>query len=34
LEKYPSLKAWVERVQGLAEVVRAYKTIGEAEEGK
>jgi glutathione S-transferase len=34
LEKYPSLKAWVERAQGLAEVVRAYKTIGEAEEGK
>jgi glutathione S-transferase len=34
LEKYPNLKAWVGRVQELAEVVRAYKTIGEAEEGK
>ena len=34
LDEYPALKAWRERVQGLAEVVRAYKAVGEGEHAK
>lgn len=34
LEKYPGLKAWRERVQGLAEVVRAYENVKKGEEQK
>jgi glutathione S-transferase len=34
LEKYPSLKAWVGRVQELAEVVRAYENVKNVEEAK
>lgn len=32
LDKYPSLKAWVERVQQLGEVVRAYENVKKGEE--
>ena len=34
LDEYPSLKAWRERVQGSAEVVRAYKAVSEGEHAK
>ena len=34
LDEYPTLKAWRERVQGLAEVVRAYKAVAEGEHAK
>jgi glutathione S-transferase len=34
LESYPVLKGWVERAQGLAEVVRAYESVKEGEEAK
>ena len=34
LEEYPTLKAWVERVQGLSEVVRAYESVKQGEEAK
>ena len=34
LDEYPTLKAWRARVQGLAEVVRAYKAVGEGEHAK
>lgn len=34
LDRYPSLKAWRERVQGLSEVVRAYQKVKEGEEAK
>jgi glutathione S-transferase len=34
LEKYPSLKAWVGRVQELAEVIRAYENVKNGEEAK
>jgi glutathione S-transferase len=34
LERYPTLKGWVKRVQGLSEVVRAYQSIKEGEEAK
>lgn len=34
LEKYPGVKAWVDRLQELPEVVRAYKNVKEGEEAK
>jgi hypothetical protein len=34
LVSYPVLMGWVERAQGLAEVVRAYESVKEGEEAK
>lgn len=34
LDEYPTLKSWRERVQGLAEVKRAYKAVSEGEQAK
>lgn len=34
LGEYPTLKAWVERLQGLSEVVRAYDSMKEGEEAR
>jgi glutathione S-transferase len=34
LDEYPTLKGWVERLQGLSEVVRAYESVKAGEEAK